>query len=316
LLVTLLLALSLGTPATAAELDPVVADVIRMLEEGVDSQFIAAWLDRPEVKPVVLTPDDLIALSKAKAPQELIKKLMGMSPKPAEAAPPPPKPAPPPVEQPPAERPAALSDTIVQFVIDYRPGLIEDQTNPWDLWVYLDGAPLARSSGWAVHSATHMEKSFVERKLAPGRHEVRLLQEQHLVKSQRKGTWSHNARVFPTVVLFDIDAAGSWKVEIQVDEEGVLHPGRKSPVNYIITRDGDIAEQGVDLGPATRKWPLLCEEVATRFSGDKLHSRAAERAMGGCMSWSSLWSTMEEIPDRATVRENMRQGNFKVVDPG
>jgi len=306
LLVTLLLALAPGTPATAAELDPVVAEVIRMLDEGVDSQFISAWLDRTDAGPGELTPDDLIALANANAPKELISKLMGMAPTPAEAAPPPPKPAPP---------PAALSDTIVQFIIDYRPGLIEDQTNPWDLFIYLDGRPLARASGWAVHSDKHMEKLFVERKLAPGRHEIRLLQEQHIVKSKSKGTWTHNARVFPTAVLFDIDVAGAWQVEIQVDEEGVLHPGRKSPVNYVVTREGDIAEQGADLGPATRKWPLLCEEVETRFPGNKLQSRAAERAMGGCMSWGSLWSSMEGIPDRATVREQMKQGNFKVADP-
>jgi hypothetical protein len=136
------------------------------------------------------------------------------------------------------------------------------------------------------------------------------------MKSKRKGTWSHSARVFPTALLFDIDAAGSWRVEIEVDEEGVLHPGRRSPVNYIITRDGDIIEQGVDLGPSTRKWPSLCEEMATQFPGTKLQSGAAQRAMGGCMRWDSLWTNMELVPDRRAVREKMQAGNFKIAEPG
>jgi hypothetical protein len=307
LLITLFCALALGPPAAAADLDPVVADVVRMLDEGVDTQFISAWLDRTEVNPGTLTPDDLIALSKADAPKEIVNKLLKMAPegeKPARE---------PAATAPPA---AAQADTIVQFVIDYRPGIIEDQSYPWDLFVYLDGEPLSRTSGWASHSSTHMEKQFVERKLAPGRHEIRLLQEQHRVKSKKKGTWSHMARVFPTTVLFDIDSAGTWRVEIQVDEEGMLHPGRKSPVNYIVTRDGDIAEQGVDLGPATRQWPLLCEEVASRYPGTKLQSRSAQRAMSGCVRWNSLWTEMESVPDRATVREKMKAGNFRVAQPG
>ena len=84
----------------------------------------------------------------------------------------------------------------------------------------------------------------------------------------------------------------------------------------IITRDGDITEQGVDLGPSTRKWPLLCEEVATQFPGAKLQSGSAQRMMGGCMRWDSLWKDMELVPDRSTVREKMKDGNFKVAEPG
>ena len=78
------------------------ADVIRMLDEGVDSQFISAWLDRTDARPGELTPDDLIALSNAEAPKELINKLMEMAPETPKAAPPAPAP-------PPAEPPAATS---------------------------------------------------------------------------------------------------------------------------------------------------------------------------------------------------------------
>jgi hypothetical protein len=310
---TILLILAIGSPLAAAELDPLVTDVIRMLDEGVDTEFIAAWLDRTEARPGAITPDDLIALSNAKAPEQLVRKLMDMAPAEKTLAPPPqPKQRPLP---PPTEAPVALSDTIVQIIVDYRPGIVEDQNTPWDLFVYLDGQPLSRASGWASHSATHMEKLYVERTLAPGQHEIRLLQEQHRMKSRRKGTWSHSARVFPTSVLFDIDAAGAWRLEIMVDEEGALHPGMKSPVDYLITRDGDIVEQGVDLGPSTHKWTLLCEEVATQFPGAKLQSGAAQNAMGGCMRWDSLWKDMEGVPDRSTVREQMKAGNFKVAEP-
>ena len=57
----------------AAGLDPVIADVVRMLGEGVSAEFILDWLDSSDRRPGQLSPDDLIALSHAEAPPELVR---------------------------------------------------------------------------------------------------------------------------------------------------------------------------------------------------------------------------------------------------
>ena len=75
----LLTAVATAPAATAGEdaaLDPVVRDVVRMLEEGVNAKFIRGWLLDQDARPVELSADDLIALSKANAPEEIIQLLM------------------------------------------------------------------------------------------------------------------------------------------------------------------------------------------------------------------------------------------------
>jgi hypothetical protein len=310
LLVSVLVLTLLGSPAAAA-VDPVVADVIRMLEEGVDPGFIADWLDSSAAKPGELTADDLIALTKAEAPEELVGKIMKMAGGAPEAIAEPAKPEaaiPAPAMMPGAKTP-------VGFIIDYRPAIVEYQTLPWDLFVYLDGQPVARASGWASHTSKHLEQLFVEKELAPGRHVVRILQEQHTLKSKRKDRWSHSARIFPSAIMFDIDEAGAWRVEIQVDEESVLMPGRKKPVDWLISRDGNLVEQGVGLGPTTHRWPMLCEELETTLSEKQMDSKSGQRMLGECLTWDSLWMELETVPDRATVRGEMQQSNFKLA-PG
>jgi SagB-type dehydrogenase family enzyme len=310
LFVSIIVLTLLGSPAAAA-VDPVVADVVRMLEEGVDAGVIADWLDSGAAKPGELGADDLIALTKAEAPQDLVTKILklaGAAPE-AVAEPAPPESAIPAPVLPPAAK------TVVGFKIDYRPAIVEYQTLPWDLFVYLDGEPIARASGWASHTGSHLEQKFFEKELAPGRHVIRILQEQHTLKSKRKGRWSHNARVFPTAILFDIEQAGAWSVEIMVDEEGVLMPGRRKPVDWMITRDGDLVEQGVGLGPTTHRWPLLCEELETTLSDRQRNSRSGQRMLSECLTWDSLWMDLESVPDRTTVRGGMQQSNFKLA-PG
>lgn len=311
LLVPVLVVTLLGSPALAA-VDPVVADVIRMLEEGVDPGFIADWLDSSAAKPGELAADDLIALTKAEAPEELVGKIIKMAGGAPEAVAEPAEPVP--EIAPPAKMPPGVK-TVVGFMIDYRPAMVEYQTLPWDLFIYLDGQPISRASGWASHTGKHLDKRFFEKELAPGKHVIRILQEQHTLKSKRKGRWSHSARVFPTAILFDLDEAGAWSVEIMVDEEGVLMPGRRKPVDWTISRDGDLVEQGVGLGPTTHRWPLLCEELETTLSERQMNSNSGQRMLGECLPWDSLWMDLESVPDRATVRGEMQRSNFKFA-PG
>jgi hypothetical protein len=313
-LLVLILAVLPGPAGHAQEdlagLDPVVADVVRMLGEGVSAELIVDWLDSSAARPGRLSPDDLIALSRAAAPPELVQRLMELSQ--AAAEPPPPVP-PGSTELPP---PAPGTKVNVVFDIDYSPQLVEYQLTPFDLIVYLDGQPLSWFDGWSGEGEKGHDQLVFEHELETGPHVIRLLQERHEPKSKRKGTWTHEARVFPETILLDVDALGMWSVEMYIRESGDSFASGPKPVTYSILRNNEAIVNEMKQGPSTRRWPALCEEVETAFPGKKRNSAAAGKALQGCMSWSQLWEGIEGIPDRATVREGMKTSNFRPRPPG
>ena len=68
----------LGTTGMAQESDaePIVDEVVRMLEQGVSSAWILDWLDDRTVPATALAADDMIRLSRAEASDELVRRLM------------------------------------------------------------------------------------------------------------------------------------------------------------------------------------------------------------------------------------------------
>jgi hypothetical protein len=297
----------------AAGLDPVVADVVRMLGEGVSAEFVLDWLNSSDRRPGRLSPDDLIALSHAEAPPELVRRLMELSEGVAEQPKPLRLPAEPDLEALPKEPPTPAPGTKVNVVfdIDYSPQLVEYQLTPFDLIVYLNGEPLSWFDGWSGEGAKGHDQLIFERELEVGRHVIRILQERHELKSKRKGTWTHEARVFPDPILLDIDALGMWTLEIYVRESGDSFASGPKPVTYSVLRNNEVIIGDHKFGPSTRRWPPLCEEVETAFPGKKRSSAAAGKALQGCVSWNQLWEEIEDVPDRATVREQMKQSDFE-----
>ncbi|NJN64708.1 MAG: hypothetical protein HC882_07400 [Acidobacteria bacterium] len=83
LVLSLTMALSAATPKAAADestgKDPVVQDVIRMLAAGVEPTLVEQWLVRNKVRPKHVSADDLIELTKVKAPGSLVDLLMRMA---------------------------------------------------------------------------------------------------------------------------------------------------------------------------------------------------------------------------------------------
>jgi hypothetical protein len=307
---TVLLLLALHPVAAAEQPDPVVADVIRMLEEGVPAVLVSDWLDSSGSRPGELGPDDLIAMTKADVPEDLIRKIMDLAAGPPAVAGP---------KEPDREVPDVPAGTTpggrvpVEFRIDYEPEMVEYQMTPWDLFVYMDGRPLAWADGWSSHTSLHKNKLEFRQVLPAGRHVIRILQEQHTLKSKRKGEWRHDARAFTRPIILDLEEGGNWRVEIGVREKGSILGRKRVPVEVVVLRDGKVADRGPGGGPAASDWPSLCEEVKTAYSGKKAGSRAESRALEGCVSWDSLWEGIEEVPDRNTVREELRSLDFRPV---
>jgi hypothetical protein len=302
----------------AAVLDPVVAEVVRMLEEGVSSALILEWLDRSGSRPGKLGPDDMIALSRARAPDELVSTLLELSSgkeEPPVAVPVPVEPETPPAA--PDQAPLPATGAVpVGFDLDYSPAIVEYNYTPWDLIVYLDGEPLSWLDGWSGQDGKRHDRVYFERKIPAGRHVIRVLQERHEQKSKKKDTWKHEARVFPTPIVLELDTAEMWLVEIYVMESGAVLTSGQMPVSYTIRRGDEIVESKEKMGPSTRRWRNLCEDVATAYPGKKANSAAAGKAMQGCVQWNALWDETEGVPDRATVREQMKPSKFRPRPPG
>lgn len=314
LLIVVLVVLSSAPCATAQDgLDPVVDDVVRMLDEKVGEDLISGWLDRSGERPSKIGPDELIALSRAGASQNLIDKLVDLVQtvepaqdvsKVAEAAPVLVVAARPPVQD--SLQPG--SPLPVEFTINYDPEMVEYQTTPWDLFVYLDGRPVGSVDGWSSHTSTHKASLSFRIDVPRGRHVIRVFQEQHTIRSRRSGTWNHAARVYDRPIVLDLDREGAWKVEITVREKGSFFGRGAAPLEYAIFLDGKVVESApsVDAG-----WPDLCEEVLTAFPGEKGGSKTARKALKGCLYWGSLWEGQEGLPDRETVRDRLQEVEFR-----
>lgn len=218
--------------------------------------------------------------------------------------------APPPVSSPPrVASPAAVEGQAApghaasfHWSIAYHPDFGADDER-WDLYVYLDGRYVA----WVKSPIVSLidPPLHFDRSLPPGRHVVRVVEERHL---RRLGgsRWTHQARVAPAALAFDVAADAAGSVELRV--EG--HP-RRGPIALKVTQ-GEGApvkvEPAVSLPEA---WPALCEEVTAGKSAGQEPSRAARRELASCLHWSDLWpGVAPPPPSRDAVRAELERRGF------
>ncbi len=300
-------------------LDPVVRDVVRMLEAQVGAETITTWLETSGQRPQAIAADDLIALTRAGAPEALVQLLLGATAaSPTPAPPVAPTVAPPapvaPTPQPPApavpDRFASRAPVDVSFRVDYRPEVQEAQRG-WDYFVYLDGDLLLWSDGGA-HAVLGAAVEST-RKLAPGRHVVRILQEQHVPQTIGR-PWRHSARVLPMALELELERGARYTVEIEHVEQKISYSGADDGVvSWVVRRDGQSVGERRDVGPDPEKWPYLCEEVKADMSPDKWDSRSGRRALEGCLSWTDLFPGVAEVPDRDAIRALLEEHKFRPV---
>jgi hypothetical protein len=281
-------------------LDPVVADVVRMLEEGVDPGVVESWLASGDHLPGPLSADDMVALSGSGATQPLIQRLIELASlnKPV-----------------PTERttfdPATEGRT--SFTVRYKPptGSYDEVRDPWALYLYLDGLPLAWTDGGSSVFTVSTKPLRFHVTLAPGKHVLRLLKESHVEVSRKKNRWSHEALVCPVEVELTIEAGSTHRIELELNENVAVWAKNDGPLSYSFFRDDALVTEGQGEGADTDEWPALCEEVEISFSGEKKDSRAAARAMKGCVSWDSLWPAELDAPDRETVRQLLAEVDYR-----
>lgn len=290
-----LLCVLAATPVTGA--GKLVDEVVRMLEQGVDVSLITSWLglQDPGVEPV--TPDDLIRLTKAGAPEDLVQRLLERSGR-APAVSPPPLAASP--ESAVTAAPAPARDGLVPLALDvtYEPHASFDlaDQDEFELFVYLDGRlvarrenPLSRSKGGEGLLETHLE---------PGRHEIRLLREEH--RRKRGGRrFTHYAMVCPDAIEFEVTRGHDWALAIEWVEP--RFSSMKSPLTWRLTRDGQPIAGVEKSGTPKSDWPPLCEDLETALSSGGKASRLTRQLLDDCVRWDGLWSASVQAPSRGTV---------------
>lgn len=326
---------SAEVPAASAS-DPVVGEVVRLLEAGLGEPLVQRWLDDSGKIPALPTADDLIALKKAGASDKLIAALLdrasahapatpaaaepittpvpapaaapGRTPAPAVPAPAPdapvvPAPAATPVRAAaPAPAPEAAAAGAAAVLVDASILYIHvpEEGEPWDLVVYLDGRPFAPVA--AARSTSSAQTWTSQRPLAPGPHILRWAQERH---RERKGEIGlHAARFDPEPLYFAIAPGTRGAIEFEFRDSSGFIVSRSGPVKVRVTADGrELASRSSSGDPAM--WPLLCEEIEANAGGKKpgFNDRQALRH---CVRWADLWKEVPDAPGRDAVRPAVR----------
>jgi hypothetical protein len=308
----------------------VIAEVVRLLDAGLGEALVLRWLEESGKNPGRPSADELVALKKAGASDELVSALLDRSRAalPASAAPPttapaaapapatpanpatpavpaaasaspassPSSPAPvPPAAPPPGSRAETSAGAGARVPVDaaLRYVHVADEGEPWDLVVYLDGTPFDPVPAAPTSSAAGTWSS--QRQLAPGRHVLGWAQEMH-----REDPSRHAARFDPEPLEFDLAAGGAATIEFEFRDRTGMFLRMGGPVTVRIAQDGrELATRNSSGDPAS--WPLLCEEIEANLRGGK--PRLVDRQMlRDCVRWNELWEGVPDLPTRDAVR--------------
>jgi len=308
--------------ATAgAPVDPVVADVVRMIDVGVEPELVLQWLESSGRRPAPLSADDVIALSQAQVPREVIQAILDLAsqsappaaapgpPAPAYATPSPATPNYPSPGAPAPQVPTPGDCCLVEVSVEYRaPAVIEGdnavQPSPY-LFIYVDGNFLARVEPEGNIAARGPVR--IKTQLEPGPHRVRLTRELHL-KSDALGkdpAWDHETTVNPVAVDLQVEAGGNYNLDLRwVQGEFSL----KKPFSWRWSRNGAEIAAEKNVGEFLNKWAFLCEDVEVSRDNGAISDWRARDRLKDCVRWSDLWP--ENVPTRQQVLADLQQHDF------
>ena len=299
LFLPILLLLFVAAPATAAsDADPTLDGVRQMLKAKMSEDVIMQWVEASD-PPRLPTAEEMVALRKAGAGDNLLSLILRRAggaastasesskptAEPSASARPAPKPAlramaPAPIAKisRPDVKPVPSADgelVETSFKLSYSPYVPED-SEEWELYVYLDGKPLSYVPQGGVLGGKPLE--FV-RMMEPGSHRIRILQERH--ESSRRGV-EHESRVSDLVLDFDIDPGQPAQIELRFDQTLLRS---KNPLSYSVSQGRHFLSDE-KVGGDPERWPELCEDVPAT-TGKR--SRSTTQRLKSCVAWASLW---------------------------
>ncbi|MDH4031123.1 MAG: hypothetical protein OEU49_09770 [Chromatiales bacterium] len=306
---------ALGQTGSPQASDPVVNDVVRMLEVGIEAELILQWLESSGRRPAPLSADDVIALSQAQAPKQLIQTLLDMAALPPPAvvsAPPTQTPAAPGVPAP-VQPGVATADgecCMVDFSVEYR--VSEDKEGEEleqpgrDLFVYLDGRFLARFQ--SLGNIDLRGPAGLKARVAPGAHTLRLTRELHTEAGGRKnpGAWNHETTVSPAAIGFRVEPGANWNMDLRWIQSEF---STRRPLTWRWSRDGVEVAGQERVGAFREEWPYLCEDAQASLDAGTMSGWRAKDRLKNCVTWDSLWPDGVQTT-RAQVLDTLRQDDF------
>lgn len=323
---SLLTALLTALPASAGEPQGIYVDVIRMLDAGLSEELIVNWLVGDDRPVPVASADDLIGLKTAGATDGLLDQLLELSRNDAD-------PAPRPMPEEPAEpahpiqpasptraetmpTPAAAprsdsgSDPLVSFRLAYTPPKVDFDHELWNLYVYLDGEPLAYVPPNTSFADRGDALEFRQR-LAPGAHLLIVTQERHDRKGRKR--WHHQARVSSQGFAFEVSPDYDGEAELTFNE-GVLGTNSGGPLTFRFVQSDQVTELE-SVGGQPDSWAPVCEEIEANVAEGEKPGRSVEADLARCVRWSDLWEGIAG-PTRSQIREALAAFDFRPVPRG
>ncbi len=320
-LLVILLAVTGQGPLAAEkdrELDPVVAEVVQMLEAAVDEVVILQWLESTGRRPTDIGAAGMIALTEAKASKQLIDALLGSvrpsqgdsdtagvaepegaiseSPSPAGLA-----------------EGARVTDDHVEAVVGLRAKRTfteEDEPDsprdsPWWVYLYLDGELVA----WTKPSREG-EPVRVRRRLSVGEHEMRVILQRY---EDRLQGWWYESLSLPHLLSFDVAPGDAMDISVEMVRSWGFWQSSKAggPLRYEILRGGVVLAQSDGAGGDPERWAPVCEDVEANFSGGGEVPKRFRSEMSRCVRWADLWNGVGKSTSRSAILAELAEYDFQ-----
>lgn len=321
----LLLGLSAGavgeeTSPSDAPLDPVVSEVVEMLNAGVSDSLIMQWLDSTDRRPTDVGSQGLIALTEAGASEQLTTTLLslveeqrpevptdgpGVPAEPAAVAP-----ANPAVQKVTPDEPADGSVEATFRLSAKRVWVDEDEPDSpresrWNVFLYLDGALVA----W-TRPDNKGEPVEARRVLPAGSREMRVVLQHN--EELRRG-WSYESLSVPTLVAFEARPGDPIEIEVDMKRIWGLWRDRKDggPMSYVVRQGADVLTEQSGTGGNPDRWHRVCEDVEANFSEAQGVPSAFRSAMSNCVRWADLWNSTGKSTSRPEILKELAEHDFE-----
>ena len=295
---------AVGAAMEIDAVDPVVAEVLEMLDAGVSDHLILRWLETTDRAPGDVSAAGLIALSEAEASEELIEALLRLAGgsadgRPATGA------GEAPITEPEAPVDKAADDVAAQVEAHFllvAKQLFTDEPEPdnpqpetWDVFVYLDGDLL----GW-VHPTLAAEPVEVRRLLSAGSHDLRVVLERYDAKSRMH---RYDSLSVPVPVAIEARPGAILEVDLQVKRIWGLWRDTDSsgPLSYTVKQGTEILTENTGTGGDPSRWRPICEDIEANFPDAKKVPSVHRTAMSRCVGWPELWPDREPVTPRMEI---------------
>ena len=316
---------ALAQSTAVQDVDPVVSDVVRMLDVGVEPELVLQWLESSGRQPRPLTADDVIALSQAQAPKDVIQALLDMSARPAPppaatppsaypapgyAAPGTPAPAYPAPGITPAQPTAPGPCCLVEVSVEYRAA--EDAEGDTavkrerDLFLYLDGQFLARIS--SLGNIASSGPVTLKTQITPGAHTLRLTRELHARTKDllEDPAWEHETKVSPIAIQVQVDPGYNYNLDLKWTQSEF---STKRPLSWRWSRNGMEVAGEKNVGEYREKWKYVCEDVEASRENEAISNWRARDRLKDCVHWDDLWPA-GNAPPRLEVLAELQEHDF------